>query len=234
MKAIWAGFDKLEAEGGVTRQVLLLGFRSGFQVWDVEDSHNVHDLVSRHDGPVSFMQMLPNPIASKRSTDKFANSRPLLTVCADGFFAGGSNVQDGLATPRNRSTSNFREQLNGNYLPTTVQFYSMRSQSYVHALKFRSVVYSVRCSSRIVAVSQSTQVQFVTCISRNFECFSLGILMGFCSADTLFRCSNIRKRVYYTNQSYSCKLSWFWRCRLWTPCSGFKMAGIQRKSNCNI
>ncbi|XP_054815071.1 autophagy-related protein 18f-like isoform X1 [Prosopis cineraria] len=157
-QVIWAGFDKLEGEGEVTRQVLLLGFRSGFQVWDVEDSHNVRDLVSRHDGPVSFMQMLPSPIASKRSAEKFANSRPLLAVCANGFFAGGSNIQDGPTKPYNGGTSNFHEQLNGNYLPTTVQFYSMRSQSYVHALKFRSVVYSVRCSSRVVAVSQSTQI----------------------------------------------------------------------------
>jgi hypothetical protein len=43
-------------------------------------------------------------------------------------------------------------------MPTSVQFYSMKSHSYVHVMKFRSVVYSVRCSSRIVAVSQSTQV----------------------------------------------------------------------------
>lgn len=143
------------------QQVLLLGYRSGFQVWHVDESNNVRDLVSRHDGPVSFMQMVPNPIASKRSEDKFANSRPLLVVCADGFFAGGTNVQDGLTAPYNGSTSNSHDQLNGNFLPTTVQFYSMKSQSYVHVLKFRSVVYSVRCSSRVVAVSQSTQVYFL-------------------------------------------------------------------------
>lgn len=104
------------------------------------------------------MQMVPNPIASKRSEDKFANSRPLLVVCADGFFAGGSNVKDGLTAPSNGSASNSHDQMSGNYLPTTVQFYSMKSHSYVNVMKFRSVVYSVRCSSRIVAVSQSTQV----------------------------------------------------------------------------
>lgn len=140
------------------QQVLLLGYRSGFQVWHVDESNNVRDLVSRHDGPVSFMQIVPNPIASKRSEDKFASSRPLLVVCADGFLPGGSNVKDGLAGPYNGSTSNSQDQINGNYLPTTVQFYSMKSHSYVHVMKFRSVVYSVRCSSRIVAVSQSTQV----------------------------------------------------------------------------
>ncbi|KAK7324650.1 hypothetical protein VNO77_28379 [Canavalia gladiata] len=178
-QVIWAGFDKLEGEGEVIQQVLLLGYRSGFQVWHVDESNNVRDLVSRHDGPVSFMQMVPNPIASKRSEDRFANSRPLLVVCTDGFFAGGSNVQDGLTTPYNGSTSNSHDQINGNYLPTTVQFYSMKSQSYVHVLKFRSVVYSVRCSSRIVAVSQSTQIHCfdATSLEREYTLLTNPIVM---------------------------------------------------------
>ncbi|GMY31422.1 autophagy-related protein 18f-like isoform X2 [Fagus crenata] len=91
----WAGFDKLEGEGDAIWQVLLLGYWSGFQVWDVEDANNVRDLVSRHDGPVSFMQMLPKPIASKRLQDKFAESHPVLVVCADGSISVGSNIQNG-------------------------------------------------------------------------------------------------------------------------------------------
>ncbi|TKY48984.1 Autophagy-related protein 18f [Spatholobus suberectus] len=179
-QVIWAGFDKLEGEGEVIQQVLLLGYRSGFQVWHVDESNNVRDLVSRHDGPVSFMQMVPNPIASKRSEDRYANSRQLLVVCTDGFFAGGSNVQDGLTTPYNGSTSNSHDQMNGSYLPTTVQFYSMKSQSYVHVMKFRSVVYSVRCSSRIVAVSQSTQIHCfdATSLEREYTLLTNPIVMS--------------------------------------------------------
>jgi hypothetical protein len=144
MQVCWAGFDKLEGDDDVIRQVLLLGYQSGFQVWDVEEANNVRDLVSRHDGPVSFLQMLPKPITSKRSEDKFAYNRPLLVVCADG-------VQDG-------NVSNNHDPVNGSTVSTVVRFYSLRSQSYVHVLKFRSAVYSVRCSSRIVAISQSSQV----------------------------------------------------------------------------
>lgn len=154
----WAGFDKLEDEGDVIRQVLLLAYRSGFQVWDVEDADNVRDLVSRHDGPVSFMQMMPKPIASKRSQGKLADSHPLLVVCADGSLPIGSNIQDGSATSSNGSISNGHDPVNGTVLPTAVWFYSLRSESYVDVLKFRSVVYSVRCSSRVVAISQAAQV----------------------------------------------------------------------------
>ncbi|XP_022716961.1 autophagy-related protein 18f-like [Durio zibethinus] len=151
----WAGFDKLEGEEDIIRQVLLLGYQSGFQVWDIEEADNVRDMVSRRDGPVSFMQMLPKPVAAKRSGDKFADSRPLLVVCADGSLSVGTHIQDGSC---NGSIPHNHDSGNGSVVPTTVQFYSLRSQSYVHVLKFRSVVYSVRCSSRIVAIAQAAQI----------------------------------------------------------------------------
>lgn len=161
MKVNWAGFDKLEGEGDITRRVLLLGYRSGYQVWDVEEADNVRDLVSRHGGPVSFMQMLPKPIASTRSEDKFADSRPLLVVCADCNLSVGSNVQDGFANPHNAIIQNGHNSMNGSFVPTAVFFYSLRSQSYVYNIKFRSIVYSVRCSSRVVAISLASQVYFL-------------------------------------------------------------------------
>ncbi|PON61475.1 Breast carcinoma amplified sequence [Parasponia andersonii] len=165
----WAGFDKLEIEGDITRQVLLLGYRSGFQVWDVEEADNVRDLVSRHGGPVSFMQMLPKPIASKRSEDKFADSRPLLVVCADGNLSIGSNMQEGLATPHNATIQNSHDSVNGSFVPTAVFFYSLRSQAYVYNIKFRSVVYSVRCSSRVVAISLTTQIHCINALTLERE-----------------------------------------------------------------
>lgn len=157
-QVLWAGFDLLEWDGGITRKVLLLGYRSGFQVWDVEEADNVRVLVSRHDGPVSFMQVLPKPITSKRHEDKFADSRPLLAVCADGSLSGGGNVPDTLGMPRNGSTQNFHDSVNCGFTPTVIWFYSLRSQSYVDELKFRSPIYSVRCSARLVAISQAAQI----------------------------------------------------------------------------
>ncbi|KAJ4981654.1 hypothetical protein NE237_032491 [Protea cynaroides] len=155
----WAGFDKLECDGDVIRQVLLLGYRSGFQVWDVEEANNVCELASRHDGPVSFLQMQPKPIASKRSEDKFVDVRPLLVVVGDGTLSGGGNNQGGLAYHCNENgNTTFHESGNGNFVPTIVRFYSLRSHSFLHVLKFRSAVYSVRCSPRVVAISQAAQI----------------------------------------------------------------------------
>ncbi|KAL8506124.1 hypothetical protein ACS0TY_017114 [Phlomoides rotata] len=156
----WAGFDKLELERGIARQVLLLGFSCGFQVWDVEAADNVRSIVTRHDGPVSFMQMLPKPVASNQSEDRFAESRPLLIICADASFSGDINVQEGSAVSGipNGSIQQCNGSANDSYVPTFVWFYSLRTQSYVHLLRFRSVVHLVRCSSRVVAVLQSTQI----------------------------------------------------------------------------
>ncbi|XP_034678399.1 autophagy-related protein 18f isoform X3 [Vitis riparia] len=183
----WAGFDKLECDGNINRQVLLLGYRSGFQVWDVEEADNVRDLVSRHDGPVSFLQMLPNPVASKGSKDKFADSRPLLVVCSDGSLSGGGNIQDGFGTPYKEGIPNSHDTVNGSAMPTVVRFYSLKSQSFVHFLKFRSVVYSVRCSSRVVAISQAAQIHCfdVATLEREYTILTNPIVTGSLSSGSI-------------------------------------------------
>lgn len=161
IKVNWAGFDKLEWDDNVIRQVLLLGFRSGFQVWDVEEANNVQDLVCRYDGSVSYMQVLPRPIPSMRSGDKFAESRPLLVLSAYGSIAANLNIQDRLASSGNVAIPKSQELVDGNFMPTFVRFYSLKSQTYVHELKFRSAVYSVKCSPLVVAISLATQVCFL-------------------------------------------------------------------------
>ncbi|GAB2284647.1 hypothetical protein Dimus_019099 [Dionaea muscipula] len=158
-QVLWAGFDKLECEGGTIRQILLLGYRSGFQVWDVEEAHNVRDLVSRHDGPASFLQILPKPLQTIMSEDKFSNCRPLLVFLSDASAAiVSSSIQDGKSTCNGSNSTSCQDPRNGGFVPRVVRFYSLSSQSYVHDLKFGSVVFSVRTSARVIAVSQSAQI----------------------------------------------------------------------------
>ncbi|KAL1206510.1 Autophagy-related protein 18f [Cardamine amara subsp. amara] len=176
-QVLWAGFDKLQREDGDTRRVLLLTFQSGFQVWDVEDTENVHVIVSSHDGQASFMQMLPNPIKSGPLDDRFYESRPLLAVCGDSSLEENSS--------RRSSSENSGSETVAD--PTNVYVYSLMSQSYVHTLKFRSTIYTVRCSSRIVAVLQSAQIhcfdpttlEMDHTINTNYiACGSLGVGYG--------------------------------------------------------
>ncbi|KAM0887805.1 hypothetical protein ACQ4PT_028753 [Festuca glaucescens] len=153
----WAGFDKLECGGDMLRQVLLLAYRSGFQVWDVEHADDVRQLESRHDGAASFMQLLKKPVASKRGEDRFVDSRPLLALAGGGTSTGNGNSND-TNGPVFNGTNGTQHSIGGEKLPTILRFYSLKDHAYVHSMKFRSAVYSIRCSSRVVAVSQATQI----------------------------------------------------------------------------
>ncbi|PON66266.1 Breast carcinoma amplified sequence [Parasponia andersonii] len=154
----WAGFDRVELGPSVFKHILLLGYQNGFQVFDVEDASNFSELVSKRDGPVSFLQMQPIP-ATSGVQEGYRASHPLLVVVAgddanspsmsqNGSQAGGLGRNDGV------------DLMSGNCVnsPTTVQFYSLSSHSYVHVLRFRSAVCMVRCSPRIVAVGLATQI----------------------------------------------------------------------------
>ncbi|CAN6457995.1 unnamed protein product [Victoria cruziana] len=102
--------------------------------------------------------MQPKPIISKGSEDKFVDSRPLLVVVGDGTVNGVDASHDGFGLYSNASVPSNHELGNVNFVPTVVRFYSLRSHSYVHVLKFRSAVHTVRCSARIVAIAQASQI----------------------------------------------------------------------------
>ncbi|KAL9255259.1 Autophagy-related protein [Drosera capensis] len=178
-QVLWAGFDKLECGGGAIRKVLLLGYRYGFQVWDVEEAHNVRYLVSRQDGAVSFLQMLPRPLEAIRPDDKFSESRPLLVLCSDASGSVASSVQDGKSSC-NGSSTNCREPGSGGSGSSVVQFYSLSSQSYVHLLKFRSVVFSIRSSARVIVISQSAQIHCINAatLEREYTILTNPIVAG--------------------------------------------------------
>lgn len=148
---LWACFDRLELGLSSFKHVLLLGYSNGFQVLDVEDASNIRELVSKRDDPVSFLQMQPVP-AKSEDCEGFRASHPLLLVVAcDKSKIPGTvqNVRDGHNEAQAENIINSA---------TTVRFYSLRSHNYVHALRFRSTVYMVRCSPQIVAVGLATQV----------------------------------------------------------------------------
>ncbi|XAR52540.1 hypothetical protein NMG60_11020672 [Bertholletia excelsa] len=150
-QVLWASFDKLELGPSFIKRVLLLGYTNGFQVIDVGDASNFSELVSKRDDPVTFLQMQPIP-ATSEGCEGFRTSHPLLLVVANDETSSSGPIQNG--------RDGYVEPQMGNLLnsPTAVRFYSLKSHSYVHILRFRSTVYMVRCSSRLVAVSLAAQI----------------------------------------------------------------------------
>ncbi|XP_073104437.1 autophagy-related protein 18g isoform X2 [Elaeis guineensis] len=154
---LWAGFDKLELGPSSFKHVLLLGYSNGFQVLDVEDASNVCELVSKRDGPVTCLQIQPFPARSEGS-EGFRASQPLLLVVAGDETNGSGMVQGGRLSALIRESTGEPQSGNSVPTPTVVRFYSLKSHNYVHVLRFRSAVYIVRCSPRIVAVALAAQI----------------------------------------------------------------------------
>lgn len=154
----WAGFDRVELSSSVFKHVLLLGYQNGFQVFDVEDASDFNELVSKRDGPVSFLQMQPLP-ATSDVQEGYRKSHPLLLVVA-GDDANSPSLSQNGSQSGGLGRNGSMDSMSGNCVnsPTCVQFYSLSSHCYEHVLRFRSAVCMVRCSPRIVAVGLATQV----------------------------------------------------------------------------
>lgn len=146
--------------------MLLLTYLNGFQVWDVQDASNVHELVSRRDGPIAFLRLQPKSKLQEPTDggENFKASRPLLlVVTSDATGSGGSGAT---GFPGGYGSSGGGTTLGlgvSHFVPTIVRFYSLRNHSYVHTLRFRTGIHAVRCSPRVVAVALATQV--IGCIA---------------------------------------------------------------------
>lgn len=99
--------------------------------------------------------MQPLPVKSE-GCEGFRNSHPLLLVVASDESKGPNLMQSG----REALRDGYPEAPNGSLAlsATAVRFYSLTSHSYVHLLRFRSTVHTVRCSPRVVAVGLAAQV----------------------------------------------------------------------------
>ncbi|PKI59412.1 hypothetical protein CRG98_020171 [Punica granatum] len=154
----WAGFDKLELGPTLCRHVLLLGYQNGFQVLDVEDASNFSELVSKRDGPVTFLQMQPFPTQCDGPQGYRAVHPILLVVSGESPDTVNRDHNHGLSAGSCKDGYMESELGHSTNTATTVQFYSLKSHAYVHVLRFRSAVCMVRCSPRIVAVGLAAQI----------------------------------------------------------------------------
>lgn len=163
--------------------MLLLTYLNGFQVWDVEEASNVHELVSRRDGPVAFLRLQPKPIVPDPVDGGvgFKAARPLLLVVTGDTTGSGSPGAGGFPGGYGAGAVGASLGVGGSHsVPTVVRFYSLCNHSYVHVLRFRTGIHAVRCSSRVVAVALATQVCNTFLIQYCYCTFELNVLGSSC------------------------------------------------------
>lgn len=102
--------------------------------------------------------MQPTPLKSE-SGEGFRTFHPMLLVVAGDETNGLGMVQGGRLSALIRETTNEPQTGNCISTPTVVRFFSLKSHNYVHVLRFRSAVYMIRCSPRIVAIGLAAQVR---------------------------------------------------------------------------
>jgi len=143
-RVTWARFDTLDlaqwqGEPTLSRDVLLLGYSYGFQVWDVHAPSAAGELLSRRDSTVRCVQPLPAPLERDEAASPLHGHRPILAVvpCEDLPPAGA------------------RE---GGRQRGVIELHSLCSQTIVHLLSFHGCVVAVQATPRAIAVSLEAQV----------------------------------------------------------------------------
>ncbi|GJE97284.1 hypothetical protein PsYK624_135000 [Phanerochaete sordida] len=78
---LWSAWDSIEANGS-SRRVLLVGYRSGFQMWDCSNLGSISEILNLSGSEwndVHMAAVLPNPLESG-SADPLADQRPAIGI----------------------------------------------------------------------------------------------------------------------------------------------------------
>lgn len=174
-----ASFDTLEVPPSPPRKLLLLGYATGFQAWDLTAASSVREILSRRDGaPVVSLHIVPLPLhqpppPTSPSDTHLSGAHPLLcTVLRNpqaphddqflGPFAdpeeelGALGIPPGVAGKYPQVHPQFS---GGGPAAAVLRFYSLRSHAFVHELPFSTPVVGLRCSARVLAVALRSQVR---------------------------------------------------------------------------
>ncbi|KAI8334816.1 hypothetical protein BC941DRAFT_432220 [Chlamydoabsidia padenii] len=123
-----ASFEKVDTLSSGLISCLLLGYEHGFQLWNVTQPDNIHELVSvRKDslGTVIQLHVLASPLVSPLE-DIYAHQRPLLAIiCSDTSDETSSTTTTNTHRRESSSSSSTK-----NYT-TRLHLYSLRTHEFI-------------------------------------------------------------------------------------------------------
>ncbi|CAG8452643.1 13160_t:CDS:10 [Cetraspora pellucida] len=141
---LYAAFDEIITSASNThnceknQSVLLLGYPDGFQIWNVSNIENIHELLSIRDNE-NIGQSICNPCySSKTLCDKFADVRPLICIVCTPTPQRENGHLDILTKPK-----------------SVLKFFSLKANQIVKTLDFENdgTIVNVNCNERAIVVS---------------------------------------------------------------------------------
>ncbi|EGC29465.1 hypothetical protein DICPUDRAFT_99826 [Dictyostelium purpureum] len=113
---------------GEKHKILINCYNNGFQIWDLNHSEGVKEILSSRDGLIKFCKVLANPAEPDDESSPFYGKRPLLAVVS------GEDV------PNSKVGKNM------------VRIISLQTTELVNMYKFRSPIYNVLSNNKLILV----------------------------------------------------------------------------------
>ncbi|KAF1799995.1 hypothetical protein FB192DRAFT_1449478 [Mucor lusitanicus] len=150
----FASFEKLEYRDK-TMSCLLLGYHDGFQLWDITNPDNVHELVSIRDkeafGVVSFIHIVQG------------QQEPVLAIISETTTTTPSHGSNEQAQTHNRMSSNSSTSTTSTMASSHLILYSLQTQSIIKEIND-------------FGEEENDDTVVVTCIKSNHKVIVLGCL----------------------------------------------------------
>eukprot|EP00931_Biecheleriopsis_adriatica_P103219 TRINITY_DN78087_c0_g1_i1.p1 TRINITY_DN78087_c0_g1~~TRINITY_DN78087_c0_g1_i1.p1 ORF type:complete len:820 (-),score=159.99 TRINITY_DN78087_c0_g1_i1:115-2574(-) len=123
------------------RQVMVLGYTDGFQIWDLQDPNAAREVVSRHDKALVQAKLLPLPLSTEKE-----------------LGTGLPGTGQASSEPLGLSAAPLMAYLHKGS-PALVRLFSLKAHDDVHLLRLTEPARSLQASRRFFAVGFAKQVE---------------------------------------------------------------------------
>ncbi|ORZ18750.1 hypothetical protein BCR42DRAFT_449894 [Absidia repens] len=159
----FAKFDKIDTMTSGILSCLLLGYEHGFQLWNISQPENIHEVASvRNDtlGTVIKMHILSTPTSSSFQHDAYSHLRPLLAmICSDTPTTDDTSSSSTDINHRRESSSSSSSSVKK--CNTSLHLYSLRTHEFIPTdslnLQDDMILTDVKSNGRVIALGCKNQ-----------------------------------------------------------------------------
>ncbi|PRP76066.1 hypothetical protein PROFUN_01782 [Planoprotostelium fungivorum] len=161
----WSSFEKLEYKNQVY-QVLIIAYNNGFQIWNTTNTESIDPILSKRESLIRCAKVLPQPHQNEIPENPFHDKRPIVAIAHSSslLLAYKYSLSVFIKLKRDRSG-----------VENNIRFYSLPKNKYVNTLKFKTEVYGIQCSRRVLLVALRDHIYGFDSVTMektiNLDCF---------------------------------------------------------------